>query len=390
MENENRLKHLLSYIFVAILFLGFIGNNSFGELSILSEYLQTESTSVWENSQDDAKEKTNSLTNLESQYTDKMPEKKELIELNGRIAKNLQMRGLYSDIGIYITDENYIISCYSQASTDYEYEQLVDFYQFLKDNNIKFLYVNQPVKYLNDDILEKNFGMQSFSNQNADKLVSRLRQADIPVLDLRDNITSENLNSLEMFYRTDHHWTTKAGLWAAQRIAQAMNENCGYQIDTDLFDISNFNVKHWKNCWLGEQGRKVARSYVGLDDFYEIRPNFSFDGFIDDSRYNLTTDVYKNGSWHFSYQKPNCVNNNVTNGKVLMLADSYGNATEPFLSLGIHEIHTIDRRTDIKKSLRERILNNQYDTVIICYSQIMIGAHANPNSSNYPMFVLDQ
>lgn len=73
-----------------------------------------------------------------------------------------------------------------------------------------------------------------------------------------------------------------------------------------------------------------------------------------------------------------------------MLADSYGNATEPFLSLGIHEIHTIDRRTDIKKSLRERILNNQYDTVIICYSQIMIGAHANPNSSNYPMFVLDQ
>ena len=73
------------------------------------------------------------------------------------------------------------------------------------------------------------------------------------------------------------------------------------------------------------------------------------------------------------------------------MGDSYAMVTEPFLSLGVNQIDfLILRNTDDDFSLREYILENQYDTVLICYAQFMIGAHDNPQSANYKMFSFDK
>lgn len=84
------------------------------------------------------------------------------------------------------------------------------------------------------------------------------------------------------------------------------------------------------NSWLGEQGRKVAQSYVGLDDYTEIKANFNtnytfkadegcyngtFDNFINEGVYNTENDVYENISWHYAYSQINCINNNIPDGK---------------------------------------------------------------------------
>lgn len=269
------------------------------------------------------------------------------------------------------------------------------------------MYVNQPIKYIDDDYMLKEFGIKSYSNQNADLFLKRIDKEGIPYLDLRENIKSENINSFDLFYRTDYHWTTKAGLWATNHIAKAMNQQLGYNIDESLFDISNFNIKEWKNCWLGEQGKKIAETYIGLDDYTKIIPNFttsytfpssddqktygSFDDFINEEKYSFEKDVYKNSSWHYSYRAKNCINNNVQNGKILMLADSYAMVTEPFLSLGVNKIdYLILRNVSDSFSLRNYILENQYDTILICYAQFMIGAHDSPDSSNYKMFTFDK
>ena len=146
----------------------------------------------------------------------------------------------------------------------------------------------------------------------------------------------------------------------------------------------------------------MAQTYVGLDDFTEIKPNFStsytfksdkgnidgtFNDFIDQSKYNLDDDVYETTSWHYSYRQRNCINHNVESGKVLVLGDSYAQSTEPFLSLSIHELDSlILRNCGDDFDLHDYIIKNGYDTVIICYAQFMIGAHDNPESANYKMF----
>lgn len=159
-------------------------------------------------------------------------------------------------------------------------------------------------------------------------------------------------------------------------------------------------------AWLGEQGRKVAESYVGLDDYTEVVPNFdtnftfingdgttwngTFNNFINESVYNTENDVYQNQSWHYSYSRLNCINNNVEQGKILMLVDSYDHVTEPFLALGVHSIDTLlmrDFNDDF--SLRDYILKNKYDTVLISYAQFMVGAHDRPESATYRMFTFE-
>lgn len=388
MDNSCKIKKMVAVLFVIMLFVMFISIDCFSQLNTLSAYLA---------------QKSIGQENIETQFTNQMLYKTKFFNLHGLVVKALDMKGFYSNSDIFVSEGNYIISSDPQADTDYEFEQITSFYEFLKENGIQLLYVNQPVKYMDDSIMLDEFGVKSYSNRNADLLLKRIEEAGIPYLDLREKIKEDNIDIRDLFYRTDHHWTTKAGFWATRQIARSMNDQLGYDIDLELYDISRYEVKEWKNCWLGEQGKKISKTYIGLDDYTEIKPAFktnytftdsegrktdgSFDAFIDESRYSPETDVYQSDSWHYSYLTKKCVNHDVKNGKVLMLADSYSQVTEPFLSLGVNEIDSIVLRDQSSWfRIRQYILDNQYDTVLICYAQFMIGAHNRPDSANYRMF----
>lgn len=49
----------------------------------------------------------------------------------------------------------------------------------------------------------------------------------------------------------------------------------------------------------------------------------------------------------------------------------------------------VRREHGIKFDLRNLILENGYDTVIIAYAQFMVGRHIDPASSGYRMFIFD-
>lgn len=343
------------------------------------------------------------IDTIKNEYTNSMWLKSSWINLNGTMARFLDMKGYY---GIYVTDGQYIVSNYMPTTTDYEYDQITNFKSYLDERGIDLLYINAPTKYTDDTLFANEFGIKSCGNQNADIFLQRINDAGIHNVDLRDEIKNENLNIYDMFYRTDHHWTTKTGLWATQKIVNALNQSCNFRIDTNIFDEANYNYTEYKNSWLGEQGRKLAVSYVGLDDYTLIEPQFdtslvlttsngtttegSFDIMIDKSRYNTETDVYSTPSWHYSYlpigiNQSTIHNNNVSDGKILILGDSYSQVVVPFLSLGVADTTSLVLRS-YKGSLREFIDANKFDAVVIVYAQFMIGAHDNPESANYDMF----
>lgn len=396
MKKNNIVKIIISIVFVAFLFCVFFMNSPFAEITELYDYVTSYNS-------DETQE---SIEEIETAYSDSMNIRDKLINMNGRMAKLLHMRGMFKDMGMYVTDDYYIVSASKYTSTDYEYEQTTALKNYLDEKGITLIYVNKPVKYLDDTMLTDNFGVESYSNRNADLLLSRLREAGVNTIDIRENITKDNMDIKDLFYRTDHHMTTKAGLYVTKIIAEGLNEYSGYSIDTSMFDLDNFRTKEWKECWLGEQGNKFALSYVGLDDFTEIKPDYetkysfwnldgdkwtgSFDTFVNEGFYDTTADVYEANSWHYSYANHNAINENVDYGKVLMLGDSYDCVIQPFLSLGIHETDfLLMRGLDDSFNLREFIDKNGYDTVIIGYAQFMIGAHDDPDSDNYRMFKFD-
>lgn len=63
---------------------------------------------------------------------------------------------------------------------------------------------------------------------------------------IREKIREDGLDIYDMFYRTDHHWKTWSGLWAAEKIAAGLNELRGYDIDLSLYDESRYTFKDWE------------------------------------------------------------------------------------------------------------------------------------------------
>ena len=343
------------------------------------------------------------MESLETKYAASLKQQPMLIELNGIMAKKLKMQGYYGGIGIYVTGDGYIVTAYGPASTDYEYEEIMSFKNYLDEKGIHLIYVNKPIKYLDDDLFRDAFGIESYGNRNADLLLRRIAGAGVDVIDLRDKILEDGLDIYDMFYRTDHHWKTWSGLWAAGKIAAGLNECCGYDIDLSLYDESRYTFTDWEACWLGEQGRVVGASYVGLDDYSEIKPGFetdisfkmlegfrhgSFDDYIDESMYDLELDVYEAPSWHYSYAMTDVVNHDASYGKILVPEDSCDHVPVPFLSLGVSEVNVLALR-HFEGSLRDYIAAGDYDTVLICYTEFMIGAHDDPQSANYRMFTFE-
>ena len=396
MENTGWMKRALAVLFIVVLTVGFIKNDAVSAITAVSLYLSGKEAVT-----DDGKALT--MDAVEKDFSENSPFQSHLINLNGIVTRTLNMSGFYSSAyGMYITDDCRIITAEPETTTDYEYESLVDFAGFLNENGISMLYVNEPVSYLDDSIFAENFSVECYSNRNADKLLERLRAAGINTIDLRENIREEGLDPESMFYRTDHHWTVPTGLWASRIMAEGLNKYCGFNIDLSIYDEDKYSFTTWEKCWLGEQGRLVGVTRVGLDDFTEVKPDFptdytfkdlgyyrgTFDNFIDESYYTPENDVYKNMTWHYSYYLHDVINNNVSQGKVLMLVDSYNMVTEPFVSLGVHETDKLDLRSLDMNSfdLRQYILDNGYDAVLICYAEFMIGAHDDPESYNYNTF----
>lgn len=396
-KNNNLIQKVISIIFVIVLVLGFLKNSSCTTINSFATYLKQQNYDA---------EDAISVSGIETDYTSSMWKHKDLINLNGLLANKLNIHGLYSDMGMYVTDDNYIVSVSPYTTTDYEVDETIAFRDYLEANGINLLYVNEPTKYINDDLFKREFGIETYSNRNMDLFMKRINEAGVHAIDLRDNIKKDRINVFNLFYRTDHHWTTPAGLWATKIMAEGLNKYCKYNIDTSVFNEENYIRTDWNECWLGEQGRKMAQTYVGLDDYTELKPDFetnytfkngdgttydgTFDSFVNETVYNTENDVYENNSWHYSYNRINCINNNIENGKVLIIGDSYDYVTQPFLSLQVHEVDSlILREYDNSFNLRDYIISNGYDTVIIAYAQFMVGAHDNPSSANYRMFAFD-
>ena len=167
----------------------------------------------------------------------------------------------------------------------------------------------------------------------------------------------------------------------------------------------HFIRTEYKNCWLGEQGRLLTQAVTGLDDYVKLEPAYdtlytgtirntgetgtgSFtDIFIDTGIYEATGPYDGVTSWHYAYGVDGPAHNeNASYGNVLVVADSFQQCMGPFLTLGIKDLEVCDIRTWESGALLEKIENGAYDTVLVIYSEIMIGAHSDPANYNRNTF----
>ncbi|GHT85816.1 membrane protein [Spirochaetia bacterium] len=286
---------------------------------------------------------------------------------------------------VFDLGDGFIIESVKKGDIQPIFDALTEFRDFLKTINVDFLYVQNPYKICKNDTI---IDVSDFSNDNADKLLFALAAQYIPYLDLRECIHRENIEHRNLFYKTDHHWKTETGLWAARTIVKFLNVHNCFIVDISLFDPNRYQHVIYEDFFLGSAGRKVIRRRAMPEDFILLYPEFvvdfsflvpsrnidkhgSFDVVYDlqqfDKKNFYSQDIY---STYIYGDKPITIihNNLLKNGKeVLFIIDSFANVVLPFLALGIENIVALDLR-HFTGSVKTYIEQNKFDMVIVMYN----------------------
>ena len=221
-----------------------------------------------------------------------------------------------------------------------------------------------------------------------------LQQHHVDTLDLRELIHKDGLSHHELFFRTDHHWTGKAGLWATRQIVQHHKDRYGFDTDLSVLDEQNFELIEYPAAFLGSQGNKKALSQAELDDFPLLYPMFStsfhyqilercldikgdLSIFYDINKSDLHPSVSYN-SYAYGPQALHQIENlNLnTNSRVLIIGDSFICATIPFLSTSYNYVDAIDLRY-FTGSVQTFIKKTNPDLVILLYNPSMLNGDSN-------------
>ena len=265
-------------------------------------------------------------------------------------------------------------------------EYVSDLSSVCEENGIDFLYVSRPSKGRDPSLYPDNYPNKE--SDHTGETVNKLNTEGVDTINLTDKIEKEGLNLYDLFYKTDHHWTSNAGLWGAREISAELNARYGYGLDISLLDESQYEVEHYDNVYLGSQGRRVGEYFAGMDDFDIIWPKFETSFHVEyynaDGNYSgdfsavflfreqlnferpltldtIDYDVYMEGNHELIQCHNHLADNDI---KCLIMINSFGCVLCPFLALEFSELDCIDVRSFTEQSVADYIRETQPDVVV--------------------------
>lgn len=152
-------------------------------------------------------------------------------------------------------------------------DQTKKFKESLEEKEIEYLYVTLPysIDKYNEQLPR---GIEDYGNVLLDDLDHAMSDRGIQTLDLRECLHDEGLETYDIFYKTDHHWNTEGGFWAASELVTYLESTYGFEADEKIRNLENYSITTYKNWHLGSFGQRTGIFYAGIDDYDLILPEF--------------------------------------------------------------------------------------------------------------------
>ena len=268
--------------------------------------------------------------------------------------------------------------------------EMVSFADFCKEQGAYFLFVPNPPP-LSEETDGDLIGRVDFSLQKNIAMVQGLSSSGINVLNLCPLMRQDFPDTPyhQLFFRTDHHWLPTTGLWAAGRIAQRLQEDCGICLPEELMRRENYRKETYPAYFLGSQGKKRTLVYTEPDDFFLLYPKFptqlhyEIPGLGIDTRgdFSVIYDMHElerkdfyGSNPYAAYNYADCslirVENfapEAANLKILVIKDSFANSVAPFLALTVKRTDIIDLR-HFTGSIRSYVKETRPDIVLVIHT----------------------
>jgi len=201
------------------------------------------------------------------------------------------------------------------------------------------------------------------SNEKAKDLLS----GDVTFIDLYAALSGE-----DVFYRTDHHWTTMGAQMGFLALSKGMGRSGTALKDEPVLRSDSFYGTTWSSAGAG---------WVEPDSIYTLVPEGGENGQVTVTRYpegkpipgslyDLSKLEQKDKySMFLGGNQPLCILQNLegSGGKLLVVRDSYSDTLAPFLASDYQEVHLFDLRYN-NMSLKQYVQDHQIDQVLVCYS----------------------
>lgn len=258
-----------------------------------------------------------------------------------------RLMGKVEENGVYLGKNGYLMEAFnapSQTQYDATVNAMTSFaqkhpdlkqYALIAPNSVNILKSNLPAFAPADD-----------QNPWIDKLKDSLTSAGVTFIDIRDTFTDHKAEDL--YYHTDHHWTTLGAYYAYLQAAAVM----GIDISSDSYDKA-----HVSQTFKGTLSAKSGFRSGETDELDVFLPNgdntlSSVVNYVDEQKKSAsfydtsklnTRDKYALffGGNHAQIKISTPTESNNT---LLVLKDSYANSFVPFLAQHYRKIIMIDPR----------------------------------------------
>ncbi|MGG2080476.1 DHHW family protein [Lysinibacillus pakistanensis] len=173
-----------------------------------------------------------------------------------------------------------------------------------------------------------------------------------------------------IYYKTDHHWTTKGAYYAYQELSKNLNFTPTQK--------ESFNIKKITNSFYGSLYSKGGFRHIDPDsiELYEPKEGIKYKvEYVDEDKTSSTlyemNNIKKKDKYtvFFNGNHPlvKITTENKSRKKIVVVKDSYANALLPFLLPHFSEIQVIDLRY-YSDSLQLFIQKNKIDEMLLIYN----------------------
>ena len=290
------------------------------------------------------------INNVEEYVRDYFPFRVELISLKNN-TELLTGKTLINNV--YVTKDKYLIQKFEMNDKRDAIIRAINNFNN-KVHKVDVMFVPDSI-VINEDKLGYHLDIQE--DKEINYLYSNLNSNNINVVDV---LKEENKKSNNLYYKTDHHWTSYGAFVAYQKYFKDKNKKPYELSDFSVEKVSdNFKgTSSTDNIYIYERPSILKVNYVYENK--ETSSLYNYDYLNKKDKYSMFLD-----NNHALIEIKNFVVQD--DSKILIIKNSYANAFIPFIVNHYNETYIIDLRY-YSRNVSDYIKDNNIDEILILYN----------------------